>query len=279
MARRTKASANPESQDKALMYAPIITQIFLNNYVEGASELPFKRSEITAVAADKKIKLPSNLGDVLYSFRYRRDFPQQILDLTPPGLSWVILGAGKGKYRFMLGEWPAIVPQEGRERIKIYDATPEIIRKYAKGDEQAALARVRYNRLVDTFLGITSYSLQNHLRTSVKSIGQIEVDELYVGVSQTGAQYVVPVQAKVDNDRHSVVQTLQDAAYCDETYPNLVRRCVSAHFLRAQEVIVMFELSVTGHEVKVRNERHYKLVDSDSISDAELRAYRDGDVI
>lgn len=264
-------------RDKVQMYAPIITQIFLNNYIEGASELPFKRAEITTVAADKGVTLPSNLGDVLYAFRYRRDFPKEILDLTPAGLSWVILGAGRSKYRFMLGDWPAIVPQEGREQIKIYDATPEIIRKYAKADEQAALARVRYNRLIDTFLGITSYSLQNHLRTSVSSIGQIEVDELYVGVSQSGAQYVVPVQAKVDNDRHSVVQTLQDAAYCDEAYPNLVRRCVSAHFLRAQEVIVMFELSVSGHEVKIRNERHYRLVDSESISDTDLRAYRDGD--
>lgn len=263
------------SQDKVQMYAPIITQIFLNHYAEGVSEFEFNRSEINAVAGEKQISLPKNLGDLLYSYRYRRDLPPEILELTPDGRSWIILGAGTGKYRFVLGEWPAIVPQEGREQIKMYDSTPEVIRKYAKKDEQAALARVRYNRLVDTFLGITSYSLQNHLRTSVKAFGQIEIDELYVGVSQSGAQYVVPVQAKVDNDRHSVVQTLQDAEYCRETYPSLVRRCVSAHFLRAQEVIVMFELSVTGYEVKIRNERHYKLVDSKSISDAELRAYRD----
>ncbi len=273
MARNSRAGGS----DVVRLYAPIISKLFLNNYVEDAAELPFTRSEIVAIAANLGIPLPKNLGDVLYAFRYRREFPDEILELTPDGLSWIILGAGRSKYRFMLGDWPAIVPQEGREQIKIYDATPEIIRRYAKADEQAALARVRYNRLVDTFLGITSYSLQNHLRTSVKSIGQIEVDELYVGVSQSGAQYVVPIQAKVDADRHSVVQTLQDAAYCEETYPNLVRRCVSAHFLRAQEVIVMFELSVTGHEVKIRNERHYKLVDSESISDTELRAYRDAD--
>lgn len=274
MKKKVKQATAAKSSDKVQMYAPIITQLFLNNYAEGAKELPFKRSEITEVANELGIKLPSNLGDVLYAYRYRRDFPRKIQDLTPKGLSWIILGAGRSKYRFMLGDWPVIVPQEGRERIKIYNAAPEIIRKYAKNDEQAALARVRYNRLVDTFLGITSYSLQNHLRTAVKSIGQIEIDELYVGVSQSGAQFVVPVQAKVDDDRHSVVQTLQDAAYCDQAYPNLVRRCVSAHFLRAQEVIVMFELSVTGYEVKIRNERHYKLVDSDGISETEILGYR-----
>jgi len=265
------------TQENGQMYGPIITRIFLNHYRNGIIEFEFSRSEITTVAGGLGISLPKNLGDLLYSYRYRKQFPREILDRTPEGKSWIILGAGRGQYRFVLGEWPEVVPQGGREKIKIYDSTPEVIRKYAKNDEQAALARVRYNRLVDTFLGITSYSLQNHLRTSVKAFGQIEIDELYVGVSQSGAQYVVPVQAKVDNDRHSVVQTLQDAEYCKETYPNLVRRCVSAHFLRSQEVIVMFELSVTDYEVKIRNERHYKLVDSEGISETELRAYREAD--
>ncbi len=30
----------------------------------------------------------------------------------------------------------------------------------------------------NTFLGLTTYSLQSHLRTSVKDVGQIEIDEL-----------------------------------------------------------------------------------------------------
>src|SRR5271157_4057421 len=38
--------------------------------------------------------------------------------------------------------------------------------QYKFTDEQALLAKVRYTRLIDTFLGITAYSLQNHLRTT-----------------------------------------------------------------------------------------------------------------
>ena len=45
-------------------------------------------------------------------------------------------------------------------------------------DGPALLAKVRYNRLVDIFIGITCYSLQNHLRTTVRSIGQVEIDEI-----------------------------------------------------------------------------------------------------
>ena len=68
--------------------------------------------------------------------------------------------------------------------IKIPDSTPGVIAKYVLSDEQALLARVRYNRLVDIFTGITCYSLQNHLRTTVRSIGQVEIDEIYVGIDK-----------------------------------------------------------------------------------------------
>src|SRR5437868_1630175 len=49
-----------------------------------------------------------------------------------------------------------------------------LLGKHAFNDEQALLARVRYNRLVDIFTGVTCYSLQNHLRTAVPEMGQVE---------------------------------------------------------------------------------------------------------
>ena len=51
-------------------------------------------------------------------------------------------------------------------------------------DEQALLAKIRYNRLIDIFTGITCYSLQNHLRTTVPNIGQVEIDEIYIGIDK-----------------------------------------------------------------------------------------------
>ena len=104
--------------------------------------------------------------------------------------------------------------------MKIPDNTPEIIAAHALSDEQALLARLRYNRLIDIFLGITTYSLQNHLRTTVRDIGQIEIDEVYVGVDRRGCQYVIPVQAKGGSDQLSVVQTKQE--------PGVLRRPIPA---------------------------------------------------
>jgi len=40
--------------------------------------------------------------------------------------------------------------------------------------------KLRYNRLIDVFIGVTCYSLQNHLRTTEPRIGQFETDEIYV---------------------------------------------------------------------------------------------------
>lgn len=116
---------------------------------------------------------------------------------------------------------------------KIPDATPEIITRYAFGDEQGLLAKIRYNRLVDIFLGIATYSLQNHLRTTIPNYGQIEIDELYVGVDMLGAQYVVPVQAKGSKDTLGVIQTIQDTVFCqtEPRYAHSIARPVSAQFM------------------------------------------------
>ena len=92
----------------------------------------------------------------------------------------------------LVGNVP-LTPNPNFAVTKIPDATPGIIGKYTFSDEQAVLARVRYNRLIDIFLGITCYSLQNHFRTTVPGMGQVETDEMYVGVDKSGAHYVIPV--------------------------------------------------------------------------------------
>ena len=177
-------------------YARVMEYIFAAHFKKGLHEFSFSRNEITDAVKVLKIPRPKNIGDVVYSYRYRKHLPDSILATQPEGYEWIIEGAGTAMYRFRLVPLSRILPRTCLLPIKIPDATPEIIGNYALGDEQALLAKVRYNRLVDIFLGITVFSLQNHLRTTVKGIGQIEIDEIYVGVDKHGRQYVVPVQAK-----------------------------------------------------------------------------------
>lgn len=254
-------------------YAAIIEEVFKRHYKKGMRSFGFDRKEFKEIAQQLGIALPDNLGDLTYSFKYRTKLPDSIGRTAPQGFEWNIVGAGISKYRFQLVKSLDISPRENLLVVKIPDATPEIIGAYALGDEQALLAKVRYNRLIDVFLGLAASSLQNHLRTTVKGIGQIEIDELYVGIDRSGSQYVIPVQAKGGNDRHGRQQTEQDLACCSEKFPLLRCRPVSAQFITKNR-IAMFELAVQDGDVKVVAEEHYQLVPAAEITSDDLALYK-----
>lgn len=135
------------------------------------------------------------------------------------------------------------------------------------------MAIVRYNRLLDIFLGLTTYSLQSHLRTTVSHGSQIEIDELYVGLDRHGCHYIIPVQAKGGSDQISVVQTSQDIQWCEERFPGIRCRAISAQFM-AEDRIAMFDLTVIDDEVTVVEERHYKLLPASELDQKALRDYK-----
>jgi hypothetical protein len=261
-----------DSPKKRNRYSAIVATIFKNHHRPGLTEFAFSREEFVAIAASLRIELPKNLGDTIYSFRFRTALPPEIVSTAPKHMEWGIELAGKGLYRFKLAKLVRIVPRPDLIAIKIPDATPEIVAAYSLTHEQSLLAKVRYNRLIDIFLGIASYSLQNHLQTFVKDMGQIEIDEVYVGVDRRGEQFVIPVQAKGDVDRLGVTQTRQDIACCAQKFPRLTCRPVSAQFM-PDETIALFELVLQGDDVRIAEEKHYKLVPSDQIGPEDLKLY------
>ena len=152
-------------------YGRLLSAVFEKHYRKGRNEFTFERKELAELAEKLGVKLPKTLGDILYSFRYRRRVPERIAATARAGYEWIIEGAGKGRYAMRLVRCQYVIPRPDLIAIKIPDATPEIVSMYAQSDEQALLAKVRYNRLVDVFLGVTTYSLQNHLRTTVQDVG------------------------------------------------------------------------------------------------------------
>jgi hypothetical protein len=253
-------------------YSQIIERVFDANYVPGSRVVTFERVEIEHVASDLGVKLPKNLGDVVYSFRYRTPLPQSIRDRAPAGESWIIFPAGISKYKFLATDQPEIRPDSLIPEIKIADSTPGVISKYAMSDEQALLAKLRYNRLIDIFTGVTCYSLQNHLRTTVTSLGQVETDEIYIGVDKRGVHYVFPVQAKGGSDILSIVQIGQDTAMCAAKFPGLVCRPIAAQFIGTNK-IALFSFKPTQNLPAKIAERHYVLVQPEELSEGDLAEY------
>lgn len=210
-------------------YSAILERIFTSKFKAGVRQVDFEREEIETVARKLRIKLPKNLGDLIYSFRYRADLPERIRRAAGKGETWIIRPTGKARYRLVLVPDKPIQPNPNLAMTKVPDATPGIVTKYAFNDEQALLARLRYNRLVDIFSGVTCYSLQNHLRTTVPDMGQVETDELYVGLDKKGSHYIFPIQAKGGTNKLNVVQMEQDFAVCAHKFPGLICRPIGAH--------------------------------------------------
>ena len=254
-------------------YTQIIESIFLKHYTDRADRVLFERTEFVHAAEEMHIPLPRNLGDVVYSFRYRAELPESIRNTAPEGYEWAISPAGIGRYQFILVTKARIVPNEMLAETKIPDATPGVIERYALNDEQALLAKLRYNRLIDIFTGLACYSLQSHLRTTVPGMGQVETDELYVGIDRRGAHYILPVQAKGRSDTVGVVQIQQDLAVCAAKFPALLCRPLAAQFL-GDDLIALFELEQAENGIAITCEKHYRLVDAGDLSPEELASYQ-----
>lgn len=265
--KRGKCMTNSKNR-----YDILIERVFFDNYKKGDREVLFSRNEFEPVAKELNIKLPKNLGDIIYSYRYRNPLPKKITNLLQGGEEWIIRSVGRGKYQFAKSTIHRIAPNPRLSSIKILDSTPEIIRRYALNDEQALLAILRYNRLIDVFLGLTCYPLQSHLRTTVSSMGQVETDELYIGINNKGSQYVIPVQAKGSKDDLGIVQIEQDFAICETKFPNLVCRSIAAQFMDT-DLIALFEFEKSDKEITIKEEKHYKIVPNDELTEKEIHRY------
>ena len=258
---------------KQSLYTVIIERIFLSHFKTGAEQVNFAREDIVKFAKKLGVPLPKNLGDVVYSFRYRKALPRKILTKAKKGYAWIIRPAGRGKYCFVLVPDRPLSPNEQLAITKIPDSTPGIVAKYSLTDEQALLAKVRYNRLIDTFMGITCYSLQNHCRTTVPALGQVETDEIYVGIDKKGAQYVCPVQGKGLREQFGVVQIEQDLELCAHKFPSLTCRPIGAKSME-DNIIALLEFEQAQDGIHIASEKHYKLVPPEDVTVADLNAYR-----
>ena len=202
-------------------YDKIITSLFLSKFKENLGEINFTKDELVEVARSLGIPL-RNAPDVVYTYRSRANLPSVILDKG----NWVIKPKGKGKFSFFRStRKPFVEMQEGLHPIEVLNAVPEIVEKYAQDDEQAVLTAIRYNRLTDILTKVTCFHLQSHARTTIEGEGQIEIDDIYVGVDREGVRYILPLEAKSGEERDKLgwIQVSNMVKFAKQNYPEL--RC------------------------------------------------------
>ena len=91
----------PENRDiPQNRYLDIIKWVFRRNFKDGSTEVCFARSELAEAARDLGLDVPKNLGDIVYSIRYRTEMPAEINQLAPAGMTWALFPAGRSHYAF-----------------------------------------------------------------------------------------------------------------------------------------------------------------------------------
>jgi hypothetical protein len=186
---------------KSADYDQVIAEVFSRVCVrERPPPYEFDKSLVELVVDDlvrkKKIDRIKNIPDIKYTYDARRGFPPEI---SRRG-EFAIVGKGKSKYEFVKLARPNLIrlPEDLPCTVSttiVVDDTPELVRNVLGEDEQATMTRVHSNNLIGRVTGFRVYRVQGHERTTVHSLGQIEVDEVYVGTNGTH-RYVLPISAK-----------------------------------------------------------------------------------
>jgi hypothetical protein len=218
------------------LYDAVIEALFEQSKPRGRR---FGRNEINATARAVGGKEIANAGDLIYTYRYRRSFPQAVLRQPPepkdgvvPEWALRLRGRVKGNTTYEFGpvrkhyfepRRHAGIPVQslpGAVATLVTEATAVLSKGGKLSDEQALLARARAADLISNVLGITSaVAFQSNKRTTHDDFGQIEIDELYIGADDaTGKRYVAPIQVKTGNDKLAIVQVEQDWKWCRQYF-------------------------------------------------------------
>lgn len=252
--RMKGAAVMKQTSDK---YEQILLDVFFENYQPGSRSVLFSRNDLISSANRHHFSI-GNYGDIVYMYKYRRQLPKSIRDCALQGTYWRLRNVGTGKYEFVLaGGEEFIEPDLSLEAEVIHDSSPAIVKAMRLDDEQSLLAQIRYNHLISIFTGTESHTLQSHLRTSVKGVGQVETDEIYVGSSKEG-ECIIPVQAKRGKDKIGLTQIEQDFLLCKEKFGSMRCRAIACQFMEDAKV-AFFEFACSNGIIRLVQEKHYQL--------------------
>jgi len=246
-------------------YDKIIIALFEKKFKAGGhkEKIDFTKDELVETA--KKLRIPlRNPPDVVYTYRSRRVLPGQILRMG----NWMLVPKGKGKFAFEKTEKsPFIEIQKGLAPIEILNAMPEIVEKYTANDEQGLLSAIRYNRLIDIFTGITCFHLQSHIRTTIRNEGQVEIDELYVGIDEDGREYIIPTEAKSPDERDKLgwYQVANLVSFAKQYFPHMKCRPLAAKPIKkAMVYLIEFDDENDYDKIGIKNIKLYKFLREES---------------
>lgn len=247
------------------VYVPILSRVFEKYYKEGDTVVRFTLDDIRE-AADELNIVARNPGDVIYRMRSRTELPKAITDKG----FYILRQVKRGVYQFEVGT-STIVQIPVGEIIDTIDQTPLPVRRLlpedlAEIDEQGLLTIIQYCNLLSHFTGLQVFRLKSHVRKGVRSVGQVEVDEVDVGVALdiTDTPIVFPIEAKAPPDALNWTQIAAQVTFAIQYFPGHTIRPIAVKVDYDSLIhILEFNLTKEPSELKVLRSATYKLNLSD----------------
>jgi hypothetical protein len=247
------------------LYDEVLVKVFFHHYYEGETYLRFSKDELAEACKACGVTV-KNIPDIIYTYRARRVLPESIRKTG----HWAIEPAGRGFYAFrLLQNSPHFnIPFQDFTPINVYNALPELVETLLRNDEQSLLTRILYNRLVDIFTGLTCFHIQNHYRSFVNDVGEVELDALYAGVDKKGQLYILPIEAKSQSESEMIgrVQISQMAKLVRQDFAHLNRRILAVKHLRDGTIaVVEFDDQVEPDDFSIVAVSRFRLIRQEQI--------------
>lgn len=241
-------------------YERIIERVFLKHYQPGIEYFEFHKDELIEICQEMGIII-RNIPDIIYAFRGRRPLSSSI---TSTG-HWAIESAGTNAYAFRKLRNPPQFDVRFADYSpnEVFNAIPEVVEGLLRQDEQSLLTLILYNRLVDIFTGLTCFHIQNHYRSNIRNVGQVELDALYVGVNTFGELFIIPIEAKSQSESEMIgrIQISQMAKLVHQDFPHLKRRLLAVKVLSDGTIgFVEFDDHLEPDDFGIASVRRYKLI-------------------
>ena len=241
-------------------YDEVILEVFQRHFQPGLKRLVFEKDELAEICAKHGITV-RNIPDIIYTYRVRRMLPHQILSTG----NWAIEPSGRGSYAFrLLQNLPFFeIPFYDFAPIEILNALPEVVEGLLRKDEQSLLTKILYNRLVDIFTGLTCFHIQNHYRSFVADLGEVELDAIYVGIDKTGLLCSIPIEAKSQGENEMIgrIQVSQMAKLVRQDFSHLQRRILAIKALQDDTIaIIEFSDNTEPDEIKIISVGRFRLI-------------------
>lgn len=256
------------------VYVPILLDIFHRKYQEGDFVVRFTLDEVRESAMRLGIISDlRNAPDLVYRMKSRTKLPPEISD---KGFR-ILKTVERGVYQLEQAISTIVELPEG-EIICIEDKTPIPVRRLLNEDlsgidEQGLLTIVNYCDLLSLFTGLKIYRLKSHARKSVSKIGQVEVDEIDVGVTYSALDLpiIFPIEAKAAPDPLNWAQIANQVNFANEHFSNFIVRPIGIKVdWKSIIYIIEFTPETEAKNLQIVSSVRYRL----SLSSEQINAIR-----